>query len=254
LAEHFRWQTAFTLFGAVGVAYSGLLIFTLREGRAVVHTTSSDGDRDGQPGMVATLSHLLREGSFWAMLAYFTLFSMAYWTIYAWLPTYLGEHFKLGQGAAGLSATAYLQFASFPGIILGGAIADQWSRSSLRGRIYVPLIGFCVAGPALFLVASTDVLGVAIGALLVFGLARGFADANNMPILCQIVDRRHRATGYGILNFSSCLAGGVMTYAAGALMDANIGLQRVFQCSAVGVVVAALLLLLIKPRKDLEET
>ena len=38
-------------------------------------------------------------------------------------------------------------------------------------------------------------------ALVVFGLARGFADSNSMPILCQIAPARYRATGYGVLNF-----------------------------------------------------
>jgi len=162
--------------------------------------------------------------------------------------------FKLGQGAAGLSATAYLQVASFAGIVAGGAWADRWARRNLRGRLYVPLIGFCLAGPALFLAASTDVLRIAIGGLIVFGMARGFADANNMPILCQIADRRHRATGYGVMNFVSCILGGLMTYAAGALNDAQVGLQKVFQFSSAGVVIAVLLLLLIKPKKELEET
>jgi hypothetical protein len=95
-------------------------------------------------------------------------------------------------------------------------------------------------------------LVVAVTGLVVFGLARGFADANNMPILCQIAPARYRATGYGVLNFVACVLGGVMTYAAGALKDANIGLEKVFHFCAAGVVVGALLLLTVKPKKELE--
>ena len=113
---------------------------------------------------------------------------------------------------------------------------------------------FCLAGPALFLTASTDVLYLAIGGLIVFGLAKGCADANNMPILCQIADRRHRATGFGVMNFVSCVVSGVLIYAAGAIQDAHVGLNRVFQCSAAGVVLAVLLLLLIEPKRELEES
>jgi len=254
LAEHFRWQSAFSLFGAVGVGYSILLVLTLRDDRGVVDESPASSVPGAQLKLSSALSYLLRRPSFLALLAYFSLLSIAYWAIYGWLPTYLGEHFKLGQGAAGLSATAYLQVASFAGIVAGGAWADRWARRNLRGRLYVPLIGFCLAGPALFLAASTDVLRIAIGGLIVFGMARGFADANNMPILCQIADRRHRATGYGVMNFVSCILGGLMTYAAGALNDAQVGLQKVFQYSSAGVVIAVLLLLLIKPRKELEET
>jgi fucose permease len=124
---------------------------------------------------------------------------------------------------------------------------------NLRARIYLPLIGFLVAGPALFTSATTHVLALAICCLIVFGVAKGFADANIMPILCQIVDPRYRATGYGVMNFMGCIVGGLMTLAAGAVNDATSDLTIVFQCAAVVVVVAVLLMLLIRPRIELEE-
>ena len=43
----------------------------------------------------------------------------------------------------------------------------------------------------------------------------GFFDANNMPILCQVAEPQHRATGYGILNFFGCCIGGVAAYLGG---------------------------------------
>jgi MFS transporter, Spinster family, sphingosine-1-phosphate transporter len=251
LAEYFKWQSAFNLFGAIGIAYSVLLFLTLRDAAA-----TGAGVSKAQPVEKVTLAsasaYLCRQGSFWALFAYFGLVSIANWAVYGWLPTYMGQQFKLGQGAAGMSATAYIQVASFAGVLLGGAWADRWGRYNLRGRVFVPLIGFCAAGPALFLSSSTGVLLAAVAGLLVFGLARGFADANNMPILCQIAPRNYRATGYGILNFIGCVLGGVMTYVAGALKDANVGLERVFQCCAGGLVLAGLLLLLVKPKSDLE--
>ncbi len=73
-----------------------------------------------------------------------------------------------------------------------------------------------------------------------------------MPILCQIVSAKYRATGYGFMNLCSTFVGGVMIYASGALRDAHVGLSRTFQFSAIGLVVAGLVMLLIKPRRDLE--
>ena len=254
LAENFKWQSAFNLFGAIGVGYSVLLIFALRENRP----TGEAGPVTDAPAekvhLGSAFGYLFREGSFWALLAYFCLLSIANWAIYGWLPTYMGQQFKLGQGAAGMSATAYIQVASFVGVLVGGAWADRWCRSNLRGRVFVPLIGFCAAAPALYLSASTSALVLAVAGLIVFGLARGFADSNNMPILCQIAPARYRATGYGVLNFFACVLGGAMTYVAGALKDANVGLEKVFQFCAAGLVVAALLLLLVKPKKELENT
>jgi len=249
VAEHYEWQRAFAVFGALGVGYSLVLVFALKDAPRV----SSEPVAAEKIRLASALGRLCRQGSFWALLAYFSLISMAYWAIYGWLPTYLGEHFKLGQGRAGLSATSYVQVAGFAGTLIGGAWAERWSRTRLRARALVPCIGFCVAGPALFMTASTNALIVAVAGLIVFGVARGFADANNMPILCQVTDPRYRATGFGMLNFFSCILGGLMTYAGGALKDVQVGLDRVFQFGAAGVVVAALLLLLVKPKKELEE-
>jgi predicted MFS family arabinose efflux permease len=253
LAEQFIWQSAFNLFGLIGIGYSVLLILWLKECRTAEQPDSTNAPEE-KYSLAAAVGFLLRQGSFWALLGYFGLLSIANWAIYGWLPTYMGQQFKLGQGAAGMSATAYIQIASFAGVLIGGAWADRWCRTNLRGRVFVPLIGFCLAGPALYLSASTSALVVAVTGLVVFGLARGFADANNMPILCQIAPARYRATGYGVMNFVSCIAGGLMTWGAGALKDSQVGLHKVFQYSAAGVVLAVLLLLLIKPRKKLEET
>jgi len=252
LAEHLRWQSAFTIFGAVGVGFSLILMFFLKD---AVGDSSAAREKDSpleKVRLLTALASLARQGSFWLLLSYFSLLAIVYWAIYGWLPTYMGQQFKLGQGAAGMSATAYLQTASFVGVIVGGLWADRWIRTNLRGRLYVPFIGFCVAGPALFLAASTDVLLFAVCGLIVFGLARGFADANNMPILCQITERRYRATGYGVMNFTSCVVGGLMTYAGGVLNDAQMGLGLLFKWSAAGVVVAVLLLLFVKPKKELD--
>jgi len=254
LAEHFKWQSAFNLFGAIGVAYSILLIFVLHEATKSDESPVAAGQPTEKINFLSALGYFSRSASFWALLSYFGLLSVAYWAIYGWLPTYMGQQFKLGQGAAGMSATAYIQFASLAGVLIGGVWADRWSQRNLRGRIYVPLLGFCFAGPALYLSSSTGVLVIAVAGLIVFGLARGFADANNMPILCQITPARYRATGYGILNFVGCVLGGAMTYVAGALKDADVGLEKIFQFCAGGVVVAVLLLLLVKPKTQLEQS
>ena len=50
--------------------------------------------------------------------------------------------------------------------------------------------------------------GVAIAALVVFGIGWGFFDCNNMPILCQIARPELRDTGYGIMNLASISCGG----------------------------------------------
>ena len=78
----------------------------------------------------------------------------------------------------------------------------------------------------------------------------GAFDANQMPLLRQIVNERYSATGYGVLNFISTSAGGIMVYAGGRLMDAKIDLARLFQGAGVALFIAGLLLLAIKLPKQ----
>ncbi len=247
LADRHDWSYAFTLFGMIGVAYAVVLILLLREApRENVADSQGGGMTDPVRFKDAWVS-LFSRGAFILALVFWGLNGLVGWALVGWLPTYLGERFQLSQGAAGLSATGYLQGASLLGVLIGGAWADRWSRSHERGRLFVPAIGFCVAAPAIFLASVTSLLPLAIGGLVLYGVGRAFADSNMMPILCLIADPRYRATGYGILNLCSCVIGGLTIYAGGALRDAEFNVRLLFQAAAVSLVLCAGLLALIKP-------
>jgi sugar phosphate permease len=115
---------------------------------------------------------LVSEKSFLILLFYFCVLGVVNWMIYGWLPTFLKEHFVLDLGKAGLSATGYVQIGSFIGVILGGILADRWYQSNHRSRLYLIVIGFTLGAPFLFLMASTNIFGIAIIAMIIYGLAR----------------------------------------------------------------------------------
>ena len=185
-AEHCGWRNAFSWFGLAGVAYAVVLSWLLRDGREAgadeIMSAPTVHERISLP---QALHALFGQASFLALLAYFTLFALANWGINGWLPTYLRERFGLGVGQAGISATGWIQTASFAGVLLGGAWSDRWVRRNPRGRLYVPFIGLCVGGPLVFLMARTDAFAVAILGMSVYGLGRGLADtstdANSLP-------------------------------------------------------------------------
>jgi MFS family permease len=245
IAEHSGWRFGFTIFGAIGVVYAIILVFSLKDAPQSV-VARSEKDKEGI-AISSTLRALFHQPGFWLLIALNCLVGSANWSINGWLPTYLKEHFNLGLGEAGLSATAYIQIASFVGVLVGGAWADRWSRTNLRGRSLVPAIGYMVAGPCLLLSALTAEFPLAIAGLIFFGLGRGFFDANHMPILRQVVDERYSATGYGFMNFVSCAAGGIMVFVGGALKDERFDIARIFQASAFGLFVVGLILLFLRP-------
>ncbi|HZI33252.1 MAG TPA: MFS transporter, partial [Candidatus Binatia bacterium] len=93
-------------------------------------------------------------------------------------------------------------------------------------------------------------LPVAIAGMILFGLGFGFFDANNMPILCQIVRPEYRATGYGIMNMVSISAGAVFTVAMGAMRDHGVSLGVAFSLSASVALLGGWLILLVRPRQE----
>ena len=247
LAERHAWQLPFVIFGIVGIAYSVVLIFTLRD--APRETFAPAGaPAESKVTFVAALRSLLGNGSFLVALAFFGLLGVVGWGLIGWLPTYFQERFHLSQGAAGFSATGYLNAATFTGVLLGGFLADRWSRTNPRARILVPAFGLCMAAVGMLILSLTTVFAVAIAGLVLYGVTRTFTDANMMPILCLIADPRYRATGYGMLNFIACIVGGLGVYAGGALRDAKIELSSMFLFVFGCICVCTALLFALKPK------
>jgi MFS family permease len=247
LAERYGWSYAFNLFGIIGIVYAVLLMFMLRDAPREGAPTSAAADPKLESGFLHAIVSLFRCGPFYLMLGYWGLLGMVGWAVVGWLPTYLNEHFHLSQGEAGLSATGYLQVATLLGLLIGGVWADRWSRTNYRARILVPVIGLCLAAPAVFVMANTTVLPLAIAGLMLYGLGRNFTDANMMPVLCLVADPRYRATGYGVLNLFSCVIGGLSLYAGGVLRDAHVNVNNLFMWSAASILVCAVLMFLVKP-------
>jgi len=252
IAEWWGWRSGFQFFGAFGILYSIGLICFLKDRKLPEEELASDAAKhtNNKINIIESIRALFSERSYNIILIFFCVNGMVNWLIYAWLPTFLKDHFHLNLGAAGMSATGYIQIGAFAGVIIGGILADRWSAKNIRGRLYVIIIGFSVGAPFLFLMSSTQLFAFAILGMIIYGLAKGFNDANLMPVLCQVIDGRYIATGYGFLNFLSTIVGGIMVYWAGALKDAKIDLAIAYQIISVVMLLAAWSLLLVKPKKE----
>ncbi len=245
IADTSSWRNAFYWFGATGVTYAVLLSFALKDNP---RTSSGELIPGNQVRFGRALQALLGTGAFLILVLYFTLPSIPGWAVKNWLPTFLATAFNLNQGPAGLSATGYVTLASVAGALIGGAVADRAMRTTPRGRIYTSAIGMALCAPALVGLGYAGSLPFAIACMIVFGLGFGFFDANNMPILCQIVRPEYRATGYGIMNMTSVAAGAGITVLMGAMRDHGVSLGAAFILLAVITALAGFLVLLVRPR------
>lgn len=249
LAESHSWNYAFSLFGVIGVIYAVGLVFLLKDRKEKIDVgVENPIEKVATINFKQAMQSLFSSKAFLLVVAIWGLAGAISWMINGWLPTYYKEQFNLSQTEAGLYSTAYFFPAVLVGVIMGGAIADWWSKTNSRARMWLPAIGFLIAVPAVFVASYTTILWATVAGFLVYALTRPFIDANMMPILGMIADKRYLATGYGFLNLCSCIIGGVGIYAAGALRDGQVNLNIIFQVAAMSMIVCAVLLFRIRPK------
>lgn len=250
IAVNYTWQGTFFVFGLVGIIYSILLIFLLKDSKAEF-SDELKGDKifvAGESGIFKGLSLLLTNISFWIILFYFTIPSLPGWATKNWLPTLFSENLNIPMSQAGPLSTITIALSSFLGVIIGGVLSDRWVQTNLRGRIYTSAIGLALTIPSLLLLGYGNSLAHVVGAGMCFGVGFGMFDANNMPILCQFVSSKYRATAYGIMNMTGVFAGAYITDLLGRSTDAG-NLGKDFAMLA-GIVLLALIvqIIFLRPR------
>ena len=253
LASALTWQQTFHWFGIIGIAYAVILIFCLKEARPAVISTEAEGRLEKSPETASiwkSFALIFSNIAFWAILFFFASSSMPGWATKNWLPTLFQGSLDIPTEKAGPMATVTIAFASFIGILIGGPLSDRWVKKNLKGRIYTSAIGLAMMVPALVLVGLGQGLVAAVAAGLIFGIGYGMFDTNNMPILCQFVPSRLRATAYGFMNTVGVAMGAVCTQVLGRMQDGG-HLGAAF--AVLGVVTALALLVeltVLKPVTD----
>lgn len=251
IADNFSWQQAFHSFGIIGIVYSVVLILFLRE-KTVPDEPITDAINPikNKTPLLKGLGLLLTNISFWIILFYFAVPSLPGWGVKNWLPTLFSENLGIDMSKAGPISTITIACSSFIGVIFGGILSDRWVQKNIRGRIYTSAIGLALTIPALILIGYGHSLMHIIGAAFCFGFGFGMFDANNMPILCQFVSRKYRATAYGLMNMVGVFAGAFITDLLGKSTDkGNLG--KDFAMLA-GIVLVALLIQLffLRPKSN----
>ena len=259
VAEHLSWQSTFHWFGIVGIVYAFILVVFLYEKRVEPVAEKIAGQKlsllktlkTGIGSIKTSLGMLLTNIAFWTIIFFFASCSVPGWATKNWLPTLFADSLNVDMSVAGPIATITIAFASFIGVMIGGPMADKWSKKNLKGRIYTSAIGIAVMIPSLILMGIGTSFAAAIGAGILFGLGYGLFDANNMPVLCQFVSDRSRGTAYGIMNMSGLFIGALATDVLGSLAEkGRMGFG--FACMAGALCMALILQLSVLKPKTLD--
>ena len=221
-ASALSWRMTFHWFGLIGVAYAFVLALCLREKRGSAPAAVAD-KAAGSVSIVKSFGLIFSNIAFWVILFFFASTSLPGWATKNWLPTLFAQHLDGGMPVAGPVATITIALASFIGVMVGGPLSDRWVKKNLRGRIYTSAIGLAMMIPALVLMGLGKGAVPAVASGLIFGLGYGMFDTNNMPILCQFVPSRLRATAYGFMNMVGVAMGALCTQLLGRIP--NLGLS-----------------------------
>lgn len=251
VAATYSWQSAFHSFGLIGMVYAVVLVVFLREknGARGATATQTPGN-DTRTSVWENLRALLSNVSFWIILLYFTVVSIPGWAVKNWLPTLFSDNLHIEMVQAGPLSTITIAAASFLGVIVGGVLSDRWSQKNPRGRIFTSAIGLFLTIPSLLLIGFGHSLLHVITAAFCFGFGYGMFDANNMPILCQFVSPKNRATGYGLMNMAGVFAGALITNLLGRSMDAgNLG-RDFAMLAGIVLVVLCIQLYFLRPKAN----
>lgn len=252
VADAFSWHTTFHWFGIIGIAYAVILMLFLHDKKTEILPTEklqANPQREKE-SVFTSLKSLLTNVAFWVILLYFAAPSLPGWATKNWLPTLFAENLDLPMSQAGPISTITIAVSSFIGVLIGGPLSDKWVQKNLRGRVYTGAIGLGLTIPSLLLLGFGHNLVAVVGAGLLFGIGYGIFDTNNMPILCQFVSRKQRATAYGVMNMIGVSAGAFITHLLGRWGDSgNLGAG--FAMLAIVVTIAlGVQLYFLRPKTD----
>lgn len=253
IAATFSWHSTFYRFGIIGIAYSVVLALLLHDkpkAAAAVAASPDPATLMKKESVWRGLSVVLSTWAFWVILIYFAVPSLPGWATKNWLPTLFADNLGLEMAQAGPMSTITIAASSFVGVLLGGVMSDKWVLRNIRGRIYTSAIGLGMTIPALVLLGFGHSVVAVVGAGMLFGIGFGMFDANNMPILCQIISAKYRATAYGVMNMVGVFAGAAVTHLLGKWTDGgNLGMGFAV---LGGIVIVALVLQLacLRPTSD----
>ncbi|MCA9181178.1 MAG: MFS transporter [Planctomycetales bacterium] len=237
MANQGMWREAFLVLGGLGLLYAVpyfLFLKTVNEESQVETRMATSSFAAGE---------LFRVPTFVMLCFVFPTFVFGLWMLYSWLPSFLFEKFSLSLTDAAFTATAYLQSATFVGLLCGGLFADRLFLITKASRLWIMAASLLLSAPCLHGIGSLPSLQATCMAAAAFGLFSGFFIGNVFPAAFEVVPGDTRASAVGLLNFFGALVSGFAPLVGGTWKE-TIGIEQLLTYSAYAYLAAAFLLIL----------
>ena len=238
VADEYGWRNAMFAFGTLGIAVVVGLYLCLREPDRI----QRDVDRSERMSLAITLRAVLSVPSFLLLAVAYLLASNVWQQLNFFLPLHVYEHYQTNLAEAGRLSTLAPQIGTVIGLIVGGWLADRWTRYWIGGRFGVQILGLVIAAPAVLVIALVDSQLMIQLALVLCGIGIWLYIPNLWATTFEVVNPAARSTAIGLLNVIAGLLGSWPYLVVGWLRDEGVirDLRHVFLvfvgvlCVAIG--------------------
>lgn len=250
IGEHYGWRSSFVVFGGCGILL-GLVL-----NKFLIEPTRGAADLEdlgtAAPPPVKADRMYVRDflKVIWGtptvlfLMAAFMCENFTAMVIFTWMPIFLYQKFHMGLAMAGLTATLYIQLASMLGSPLGGWLADVLRKRTPGGRILVQAVGIFLEAPFAAWCALTGSMEWLIVSLILWGIVKGFYEANIFASVFDVIRPEARGTATGFMNMMGWLAGGGTAPIFVGYLSERIGLSHAMALTSLSYVIASVLLLI----------
>ncbi len=138
IAQTHGWRMAFIASAIPGAVIALLILFFMREPQRVSEPVKHGVDKQGAASLVRNKAYLC------AILGYAAV-TFALGGISFWIPTFLQRFNGRDTGAAGTIMGTLTVVCGLGGTVVGGVVAQWWSKKTGKALYYVPAISAALA-------------------------------------------------------------------------------------------------------------
>lgn len=207
------WRKAFILFGAIGIAWSVVVAFLLRNTPQPKSTSCAEDKaslKEAAAAFVGKPSALL-------LMAGVGAYLYAKYAFNLWIVDYMRRSFgnAISLKEAAFHAVFWFYLGSTAGVAVAGRVSDRIAMRNAKIRFDMNIAGLVLFIPGLLLSAYAPNAALCIAGTGVVGFAAGVYDSNFYASLFEVVRPRYRAAAVGIFGCGGAIVGAIGPAAVG---------------------------------------
>jgi len=239
IADRLGWKWSFMIFGSVGVVFTFVLLWRLKD-----KPDAAPDVREDKPSFFEALGAIFKVPTAVCILTGFTCLIFVLTGYLTWMPKYLMTRFSLSAASAGLNSMLWTHAAAFVGVIIAGSVSDRMAsrKGGARNRLLLQAGGLILAAPCIAVMGLSSSLLTVYAALAGFGFFRAFWDANTYAVLYDVIPARYHSSSSAVLQMFGFGMGSLAPLILG-LLSPMLGLSKGIALLSVVWVAAGILLI-----------